>query len=114
MMLGRKIGGLTLSTIALLAAASSASGYYHFVHYVTAASGYAQIREKFDLNSLVNNTVTYVIAQSGLEKMADGDSLNSLVSQIHLAARTWSSVPTSRLRLAFGGFVKPGAPSSAP
>lgn len=112
MKLRRNIG--LLGIVALLAAASSASGYYHFVHYVTKTSGYAQIREKFDLNALVNNTVTYVIAQGGLEKMADGDSLNSLVSQIHLAARTWSSVPTSRLNLAFGGFVKPGAPSSAP
>jgi hypothetical protein len=102
------------AAVLLLACSSAASGYYHFVHYRPDVSGYRQIPEKFDLTALVNNTVTYVVSDTGPDKLADGDSMASLMSQIHLAARTWSSVTGSEIRLAFGGLVKAGTPAVAP
>ena len=93
----------TLPLLAILAASATAS--YHFVRY-SSRFGYQQpIYEKFDLNALVNRTVPFFLVSDGQEKLAPGDNSNALMSQILLAARTWSDVATSDLRIAFGGYA---------
>ena len=92
-----------LPLIAILDATATAS--YHFVRY-SSRFGYQQpIYEKFDVNALINRTVPFFIVSDGQERLAPGDNSNALMSQILLAARTWSDAPTSDLRLAFGGSI---------
>ena len=92
-----------LPLIAILAASATAS--YHFVRY-SSRFGYQQpIYEKFDLSALVNRTVPFFIVSDGQERLAPGDNSSALMSQIILAARTWSGVSSSDLRLAFGGYA---------
>jgi uncharacterized protein (TIGR03437 family) len=89
----------------LLLLAATATGAYHFVRYSNRTGYQVPIYEKFDLNSLINRTVPFFIVSDGRETLASGDNANALMSQILLAARTWSDVPTSDLRLAFGGYA---------
>lgn len=99
------VGGLLL--------ASSASGYYHFVHFFNQAPPYAPVLEKFDLSALPDRTVRYYIAREGPAALAPGDSFESVLSQIRAAAAAWNEAATSELRLAFGGLAGPEARSGA-
>lgn len=94
--------------LALLAATATAS--YHFVRYTSRFGYQVPIYERFDLNSLINKSVPFFIVSDGQERLAPGDNSSALMSQILLAARAWSDVPTSDLRLVFGGYapVAPG------
>lgn len=105
-----RLAALTASAV-LLASAST-----HFVKYSNALGYQKPIYEKFDLNALVNKTVPFFIVADGLSKVADGDNQNALMSQIIAAGRVWNDVPTSELRLAFGGYAPAAAsaPQSAP
>lgn len=105
---------LSLVALWLSCLAGTAAAYTHFVHYAGRNGPYVEIREKFDLSALTGNTVQYFVSERGPDVMVEGDSSPALLSEIHLAARTWSSVPTSELRLAFGGFVVPGAKQARP
>lgn len=83
----------------------SATASYHFVRYSSRFGYQTPIYERFDLNSLINRTVPFFIVSDGQQQLAPGDNSSALMSQILLAARTWSSVPTSDLRLTFGGYA---------
>jgi len=50
---------LTSSALALWLA-TSASGYYHFVHYASRSGPFVAIPEKFDLSALPNRAVPYL------------------------------------------------------
>jgi uncharacterized protein (TIGR03437 family) len=108
---GTRISVLVAAAVTLSA---TASGYYHFVHYLSLIGPYQQVPEKFDLNSLPARTVQYLISEQGPTQFASGDSHNAVISQIRLAANTWNSVATSQLRVAFGGLFAPGREHSAP
>ena len=95
-------------------APSSASGYYHFVHYLTRSGPYTQVLERFDINVLPGKTLQYVISDQLPTQLAAGDSAAAVVSQIRLAAQAWNDAPGSDLRLAFGGIVPPGDSYNAP
>jgi uncharacterized protein (TIGR03437 family) len=88
-----------------LLVASSASGYYHFVHFFNSSPPYAPVLEKFDLSRVPDRTVRFYIAREGPAALAPGDSFESVISQIRAAAAAWNEVPTSELRLAFGGLA---------
>ncbi len=102
------------ASLLLLAAAASAS--YHYVRYSNALGYQRPIYERFDLNALVNRTVPFFIVGDGLERVAEGDNRTALMSQILAAGRAWNDVPTSELRLAFGGYAAAAAsaPQAAP
>ena len=102
-----------LAGVAMLAT-SSASGYYHFVRYLTRSGPYTQVLERFDVNVLPGRTLQYVISDQVPTQLAPGDSPAAVVSQILLAAQAWSDVPSSDLRLAFGGMVPAGGNYNAP
>jgi hypothetical protein len=98
---------------ALVLTSSLASGYYHFIRFSNRIGPFNPIVEKFDLAALPEKTLTFQIAENGPVVLANGDSFPSLVSQIRAAARVWSEVETSELRLRFGGLFSPGQPVPA-
>jgi hypothetical protein len=110
----RTMKRLSVLTAAALVATSGANGYYHFVHYLTRTGPYTQIVEKFDLNALSGKTLQYVISEQGPTQLAANDSFPAVISQIRLAAQAWSDLPSSDLRLAFGGMFTPEAAHTAP
>lgn len=91
-----------------------APGYYHFLHYSTRTPPFVGIPEKFDLSALPGGAVPYFISEQGPAQLAPNDSLAGLISQIRLAAKTWSEVPGSQLRLSFGGLASADTPRSTP
>jgi uncharacterized protein (TIGR03437 family) len=95
----------------LLAAAGLASGYYHFTHYASRFAPFNAIPEKFDLAQLPDKTVSFFVSENGPAAYAVNDSFPQVVSQIRAAAKVWSEVETSDLRLRFGGLGP--SPSSA-
>jgi len=98
----------------ILALAAGAQAYYHFVHFISRQGPYTPIPEKFDLRALLNKTVYFIISETGPAAAAPGDSLAAITSQLRLAARAWNEVPTSDLRIAFGGYAQPGAFQGSP
>lgn len=107
-------GAIRIAALAL-AVSGCASAYYHFSRFTSRLTPLRPVVEKFDLNTLPNHTLPWFIGDfSGLQ-LGPGDSLPSLISQIRAAARIWSEVESSDLRLAFGGFSGGvTAPGSAP
>jgi hypothetical protein len=104
---------LRRSLAALILTSSLASGYYHFIRFSSRNAPFNPIVEKFDLAVLPEKTLTFQIAENGPVVFATGDSFPALVSQIRAAARVWSEVETSELRLRFGGLFSPGQPVPA-
>lgn len=93
---------------------SSASAYYHFVHYTSKTAPYNPVFERFDLTALPNNTVTVFVSTTGPTKLASIDGLPSILTQIERAALAWNTVATSAIHVAFGGLFVDGTPESTP
>ncbi len=90
---------------------SSASAYYHYLHYLTRGAPYTTAPDKFDLNALQNKTLPFFVTDSGPSSYPRNDSYTSVLSQIRQAAATWNSVTSSDLRVKFGGLFSPGTPA---
>lgn len=110
----RAVKRVAVSAAITLWLAASAPAYYHFVHYAGRTGPFSAIPEKFDLAALPGRSVPYLVAESGPSVLAPNDSFAALLSQIRLAARTWSAVGTSELRLSFGGLFSPETPRATP
>ena len=108
---GRRVAALTLC---LLACAGISPAYYHFIHFNTRTGPYSAVYQKFDIGALPNKTVTYFITAQAQLQLAPNDSYSGVLSQIRAAAKVWSDVDTSDLRLSYGGTITPGTPGSAP
>src|SRR5712692_4435740 len=93
---------LAYFTVLMALVASSATGYYHFVHYSSRLGPYTPIYEKFDLNALANKTV-YVFVTDEHPALAPSDSYEAFLGQVRQAVAVWNGVATSDLRVAFGG-----------
>jgi uncharacterized protein (TIGR03437 family) len=98
----------------LLMLASLAPAYYHYVRFTSRSAPFVPVFEKFDLNALVDQTVRYYVSDQGPTDLAPNDSFVSVLSEIRLAAKTWNDVPSSALRLAFGGLNTAGTPQTSP
>jgi hypothetical protein len=99
-----------MALAATLAAASSiASGYYNWVYFAGGSAPFTPVPARFDLNALPNSTVSYFISDQTPSPLMPGDSFQAIVSQIRAAADVWNQVPTSVLRVAFGGISTIGA-----
>lgn len=83
-------------------AGALAQAYYPFLRYVNRDGASVGLPQKFDLASLPNGRVHFFLSGAP-EVWAEQDNLNRLLSQLRLAARQWSDVPTSALRVEFGG-----------
>lgn len=93
-----------------------AEAYYHYVYYVThsAPFGIALVPVKFDLSRLPNNTVTFYVNDSGPATYAPNDSFGSILGEVKQALAAWNAVPTSSLRIAFGGIESASQNSNTP
>lgn len=105
---------LAVFAAAFLAVTSSAPAYYYYVHFASRTAPFNGIVEKFDLNALSNKTVYFFISDPGPSSLQPGDSTTAVYSEIRAAAKVWNDVPTSDLRLGFGGFTTLGTPQTAP
>ncbi|MEP7352073.1 MAG: matrixin family metalloprotease [Acidobacteriota bacterium] len=109
MQFGRNLPGslrrLGATAMLLVAASSLAFGHYHWSYYAHRTGPYRDVPLKYDLSAFQDKTLPFFISNAGPSKLVDGDSLLSLISQIRRAAETWNSVPTSALRLRFGGMI---------
>ena len=109
--LAARAAALTLIASVFAAIAPAA---YHFVHYNTRTAPFRPIPEKFDVNALAGKTLNYYVTDQFGVQLAAGDTYIGMMSQIRAAAGVWNDVPTSELRLAFGGLAAPRSPQSAP
>src|SRR5262245_31260848 len=105
---------ISLVSLALGVFASLAFGHYHFVHFNTRTGPWKSIPEKFDLSALPNKTLSYYVTDQTGVTLASNDTYVGLMSEIRSAAKVWSDVETSELRLVFGGFAAPNTPQSTP
>lgn len=82
-----------------------AEAYYHYVYYLTHSTPYNGLiaPARFDLSKLPNNTVTFYASDSGPATLAAGDSFGSVLGEVKQAIAAWNAVPTSSLRIVFGG-----------
>jgi hypothetical protein len=99
-------------TAGLTALSSVASGYYHFVYFSGRSAPFNPIKLHFDLTQ--NNTVSYFISDQGPNVFVQGDSFTAVVSELQLAAQAWNGIPSSQLKLAYGGFENSATQQSAP
>ena len=83
-------------------AASTAFGYYHFVHYSSRLGPYTPTYEKFDLTALANKTVYFYVSDDR-PAFAASDSYEALLGQVRQALDAWNNIPTSDLRVAYTG-----------
>jgi hypothetical protein len=105
---------LAISTLGLALMASSGFGYYHYVHYASAATYNTPIQEKYDLAVLPNNTVSVFVSDIGPTPLLPGDSFAAVLSEIQMAVGVWNAVDTSTLRVNFGGLSSVGTPQATP
>src|SRR5260370_39315272 len=99
-----------IALVAGIAAMSSAGwAYSHWIFLPTSAAPFAPVSGRFDLQALTDNTANYFISDQGPAALMPGDSLTAIYSQIRHAAEVWNGVPTSSLRLHFGGLAPTGA-----
>ena len=98
----------------LAIAVTPSAAYYHYVHYLTSSPQYSLAFEKFDLTALPDNTVTFFVSNAGPSSFTANDSFPSLVQQIRNATQVWNALPSSALRVAFGGLQIAGTSQSVP
>ena len=104
-----------LSVAALLTALSSiASGYYHFVYFSGRTAPFNPVNLQFDLTKLTNNTVYFFISDQGPNVFVQGDSFTGVISELQLAAQAWNNVPSSQIKLAYGGLENAATQQSTP
>ena len=87
--------------------------YSHFVHYPSTVSSGTPAVEKFDLDSLTDQTVHFFVSRTA-PRTAANDSYEALISQIRQALAVWDAVPTSALHVKFGGIADAPMRSGSP
>jgi hypothetical protein len=105
---------LLMLASAMAGLSSVASGYYYWNFFPSHSGSFVPVQAKYDLTALTGNTVYFFISDQGPSALVPGDSFPALVSQIRAAAQVWNTVPTSNLRVAFGGISTVGNPQATP
>jgi len=98
---------------ALLCLCGVSPAYYHFLHFSSRNAPFRGVPEKFDLNSLPNQTLSWFLADTSSLQFAPGDSASSLLSELISAINVWNSVDTSSLRITYGGPSTQGSSSTS-
>jgi hypothetical protein len=102
-----------LGMAAMLTALSSiASGYYHFVYFASRSAPFNPVNLHFDLTN--SNTIYYFISDQGPNVFVKGDSFTAVISELQLAAQSWNNVPSSQVKLAYGGLESASTQQSTP
>ena len=99
----RSILSFVLACLVLAGLASPRiNGYHHFVHYGPNATIDEAVIEKFDRSALLDNTVYFYVSNQR-PALAANDSYEALISQVRQALSVWNNVPSSALRVQYGG-----------
>jgi hypothetical protein len=113
----RKVQRLAAFALGLMLLSSIASAHYRWVYFASRTGSNLAVPVRFDLSNefaLPNKTVSYFISDQGPGPLVAGDSFTAIVSQIQAAAKVWNDVPTSALRLQFGGIAPLATPQNSP
>lgn len=110
----KRAAAICCAAAALLSVTTPANGYYHFLHFRQTESGLRGVPARFDLNALVDDTVYFYVSAQQLPRLQANDSFEGLVSQVRQALATWDAVPTSSLRVGFGGVLDGPLEGSTP
>ncbi len=86
------------------------SAYYYYYYVVNGSPTVV----KFDLTTLVNDSVPFYIANEGPSVLVPGDSFQAVISEVRAAAAVWSGVSSSNIKLVYGGLFTEGRVDSAP
>ncbi len=100
--------------IALAALAGVAPAYYYWAFYAGSQAPFLPVPGRFDVANLPDHTVQFFISDQGPAALVAGDSQTALYSEIQQAAEVWNHVPSSAVKLHFGGMTTLGTPQSAP
>src|SRR5271165_5716373 len=90
-----------------------AQAYYHYVYFYTPSFS-SPLQAKFDLVKLTNSTVTFFVYDNGPATFYPNDSFGSVLGEVKQALAAWNAVPSSSLRVAFGGLETPGQNMNTP
>jgi uncharacterized protein (TIGR03437 family) len=90
-----------------------AEAYYHYVTYYRTDLSFP-IQAKFDLTRLANSTVTFYVTDSGPASYYPYDSFGSVLGEVKEALAAWNAVPSSALRINFGGLEAAGQNANTP
>lgn len=110
----KRLASICCAAAVLLSFATSASGYYHFLHFRQTEDGLRGVPERFDRAALVDDTVYFYVSSQQRPRLQANDSYEGLVSQVRQALATWDAVPTSSLRVGFGGVLDGPLEGSTP
>ena len=110
----RTAGRAFLFALALTVMSPLVSAYYYYVFFASGAGPYAPLAAHFDLNAIKDSTVQYFVSDQPPTPLMTGDNLTSIYSQIRQAAEVWNGVPSSSLRLHFGGTRNMATPQTVP
>lgn len=107
----KRLAGIVAGLTAL---SSVASGYYHFVYFAGRSGPFTPIRMQFDLTQLTNNTVYYFVSDQGPNVFVPGDSFTAVMSELQLASRSWNGIPSSQIKIAYGGMENAATQQAGP
>ena len=110
----RTAGRAFLFAMALTVMSPLVSAYYYYVFFASGTGPYAPLAAHFDLNAIKDNTVQYFVSDQPPSPLMPGDNLTAIYSQIRQAAEEWNDVPSSSLRLHFGGTRNMATPQTVP
>lgn len=110
----KRLAAICCAVTALLSIATPARGYYHFLQFRQTETGLRGIPERFDREALVDDTVYFYVSSPERPRLQANDSFDGLVSQVRQALATWDAVPTSTLRVGFGGVLDGPLEGSTP
>lgn len=105
---------IAILALCLTIFAGGVSAYSFWVFFPNASAPFAPLPAKFDLRLVKDNTVQFFISEDGPGALVAGDSATAVYSEIRQAAAAWNNVPSSALRLQFGGFTKIGLAQNTP
>jgi hypothetical protein len=102
----RGLTRLAATVVGVLALTGTGSAYYYYY--------FAGAPARYDLTTLVNNTIPFYISNQGPAALTSGDSFQAVVSELRAAANVWNSVNTSAVKLSYGGLFTLGRIDNSP
>jgi len=102
------LGRVLSVAVAVFLMVTPSRAYYQYIHYAGRTGPFTPIYEKYDLASggptmLPNKTVTFFVSDQYPTVYGANDSFPSILSQVKQAIAQWNAVPSSDLRVVFGG-----------
>ncbi|MBK9165875.1 MAG: matrixin family metalloprotease [Bryobacterales bacterium] len=101
------------SVLLAVMACSPALPYGHFVEYSTRTAPFRAIPQKYNVGALPDRSLPVFVAESAVSTMPR-ESLASVLNLVRDGVNVWDRVPSSALRVTFGGLRQSGLPAASP